>query len=274
VTDFVDLLEAQLVDAHSRRDRLRRHLPSRRTSGALVLAAAAAAAVVLVIVGLASPERAKQPARPAAAPTTPATTAPRTPSPGATPTTPTPPTPRATTAPTAPVPSGAPTTPVPSGVPATPAPSGVPAAPVPRGAPTSPAPSGVPAAPVPRGAPVTPVTPAPSGPTPRPATVPTAPPAKLAFTVAVLNATRERGVARSAADRLVRAGYRIGVVSSTPGPPRARSVVLYKPGSRAAALALAKRLRIARVDLVTLAIRRSVADKSTVVVVLGADHPN
>jgi hypothetical protein len=254
------------VDAHSRRGRLRRHLPSRRTSGALVLAAAAAAAVVLVIVGLASPDGAKQPARPAtrpaAAPTTPATTAPRTPSPGATPTTPTPPTPRATTAPTTPVPSGAPAAPVPSGVPTAPVPSGAPAAPVPSGVPTAPVPSGAP------------VTPAPSGPAPVPATVPTAPTAKFAFTVAVLNATRERGAARSAADRLVRAGYRIGVVSSTPGPPRARSVVLYNPGSRAAALALAKRLRIARVDRLTVAIRHSVADKSTVVVVLGADHPH
>jgi hypothetical protein len=67
MTDFVDLLEAQLVEAHARRRRLRAHVPSRRTLGALVLAAAAAAALLVVIVGLASPEGGRR-ARPAATP--------------------------------------------------------------------------------------------------------------------------------------------------------------------------------------------------------------
>jgi hypothetical protein len=201
MTDFVELLEAQLVNAHSRRRRMRRHLPSRRTSGALMLATVAAAALVVVIVGLASPNGGTRPAHPAS---------------------------RATTAPTATAPvAGA------------------------RRATTPPTATAVPV----------------------PSTVPVAPPAKLPFTVAVLNATRERGVARSAADRLFRAGYRVGVVTNAPGPSRARSVVLYKPGSRAAAVALAIRLRVPRVGPVTPGIRGSVADHATVVfVVLGADH--
>jgi len=64
VTDFVELLEAQLVDAHARRRPAR--LPSRRTSGALVFAVAAAAAIVVAIVALASPRAAREPAAPSA----------------------------------------------------------------------------------------------------------------------------------------------------------------------------------------------------------------
>jgi hypothetical protein len=171
VTDFLDLLETQLVDAHARRRRVR--LPVRRASGAIVLAAAAAAAVAVLIVALASPNAAREPA----------------------------------------------------------------------------------------------VAPSPAAP---PAAAP--PAAKSPVVVSVLNATRKRGLARVEAVRLVKAGYRMAVVGDAPGPRRERSVVYYAHSGRTAALVLARRERIARVDGAGPTIRRA-GGRASVIVVLGADHP-
>jgi hypothetical protein len=56
MTDFVALLEDQLLAAHARRPRgVWTWMPSRRGAGALVATAAAAAAIVLVVLLLASP---------------------------------------------------------------------------------------------------------------------------------------------------------------------------------------------------------------------------
>src|SRR4051812_44238663 len=66
MTDFVDLLEDQLVAAHRRRARARPvRLPSRRAAAALVACLATAGALAAAIVGLAGPQGAR-PARPAA----------------------------------------------------------------------------------------------------------------------------------------------------------------------------------------------------------------
>jgi LytR cell envelope-related transcriptional attenuator len=56
--------------------------------------------------------------------------------------------------------------------------------------------------------------------------------------VAVLNASTIPGVARAAAERLVRAGYTPGTVTNEP-PSRQLSLVLYAPGARPAAVAIA-----------------------------------
>ena len=56
MTDFVDLLEDQLLAAHAARARgMWAWVPSRRGAGALVAAAAAAAAIVIAVLLLASP---------------------------------------------------------------------------------------------------------------------------------------------------------------------------------------------------------------------------
>jgi hypothetical protein len=162
MTDFVDLLEEQLVNAHGWRRR--RRLPSPRAGLTVVIGAAAAAAVVAIVLALASPT-----ARP-------------------------------------------------------------------------------------------------------PAGRPAAPAAPAATRVAVLNATRVNGLARTAADRLSAAGYRIGVVTddavtNTLG----RSAVLYAPGRRTAAAAVAARLGIARVAPLDAGTAGTVAGAG-VVVRIGIDR--
>jgi hypothetical protein len=183
MTDFVELLEAQLVDAHPRRSRRRPVAPSRRVAGGALAAVAAAAAVVALTVGLATPEAER-------------------------------------------------------------------------------ASTGVA------------TTPAPAGSAPAPATAPVAPPSKFPVVVAVLNATREPGVARTEADRLAKAGYKIGVVTDARGGQRKRSVVYYAPAARPSALVIARRERIPRVDAIGPAIRHAVGSDANVVVVVGADRPH
>jgi LytR cell envelope-related transcriptional attenuator len=56
MTDFVDLLEGQLVTAHRRRRERRSFLPPRRALAAVGGAALAAAAIVAVVVALAGPK--------------------------------------------------------------------------------------------------------------------------------------------------------------------------------------------------------------------------
>jgi hypothetical protein len=247
MTDFVDLLEEQLVAAHARRPRgLRAALPSARGAGAIALAAAAAAAVVVLVVALASPDghRAARPADPPAP--APAVTAP--------PATPAP-RPATPTAPNVPGPH------VPQRTPATPATPNVPGPHAPAPAPATPK---APAAPPPAPGPAIPAQPA----TPR-APAPAPPPS--ATTVAVLNASAVTGAARAVANRLDAAGYRVGVVTNRLGG-LARSSVRYPAGQRAAAVALARRLRIRRVLPLSRALRREAGREADVVVVLSRDR--
>jgi LytR cell envelope-related transcriptional attenuator len=72
MTDFVDILEQQLVDAHGRRERF---VPPWRAAMVLAAAAAAAAIVVALVIGLASPGS-EQGARPPAGQSTPPVTTP------------------------------------------------------------------------------------------------------------------------------------------------------------------------------------------------------
>jgi hypothetical protein len=72
MTDFVDILEQQLREAHGRRERF---VPPWRTGMVLAAAAGAAAIVVALIIGLASPGS-EQSARPPAGQTTPPQTTP------------------------------------------------------------------------------------------------------------------------------------------------------------------------------------------------------
>ena len=70
MTDFVDVLEQQLVAAHGRRERF---VPPWRTGMVLVAAAGAAAIIVALVIGLASPN-AQQAQRPAGQTAPPQTT--------------------------------------------------------------------------------------------------------------------------------------------------------------------------------------------------------
>jgi hypothetical protein len=287
MTDFVDLLEEQLVAAHARRPRgLRALLPSARGAGAIGLAAAAAA-VVLLVVALASPDgrRAARPAdppasapvvtvprtapapRPAtpAAPDVPGPHAPqRMPATPAAPAVPGPhaPTPATPTAPTAPRSAPVPNTPKASTVPPSPPVPSAPKAstvPPPAPAPATPArPATPPAAvPAPPAAPVRPHAPAPAPPS--------------VTTVAVLNASGAAGVGRVVANRVSAFGYRIGLVTNRLGRVP-HSSVRYAPGRRRAAVAVARRLGIRRVLPSTRALRRQAGREADVVVVLGRDR--
>ena len=89
--------------------------------------------------------------------------------------------------------------------------------------------------------------------------------------VAVLNATRVPGLARAEADRLLRAGYRVGIVTNH-SDRLAHSSVRYAPGARARAARLARREHIRRVQPMSRALRRRLAPESRVVVLLGADR--
>jgi LytR cell envelope-related transcriptional attenuator len=71
MTDFVDVLEQQLVAAHARRQRF---VPPWRAGIVLVAAGAAAAVIVAVVIGLASPDSQRAATPPAAQTTPPVTT--------------------------------------------------------------------------------------------------------------------------------------------------------------------------------------------------------
>jgi hypothetical protein len=70
------------------------------------------------------------------------------------------------------------------------------------------------------------------------------------------------------ADRLVNAGYKPGTVTNA---PRARqlSFVLYAPGERPAAVAIAARERIARLAPLSAGVRALVGRDADVVVIVG-----
>ena len=71
MTDFVDILEQQLREAHGRRERF---VPPWRTGMVLAAAAGAAAIVVALIIGLASPDAQRGAPTPAQQTTPPQTT--------------------------------------------------------------------------------------------------------------------------------------------------------------------------------------------------------
>jgi len=89
--------------------------------------------------------------------------------------------------------------------------------------------------------------------------------------VTILNGTTRTGLARVVATRLAQLGLTIGAVSDA--PPTRGTLVLYGPGGRATAIALAARLRphaIGRIDAAQ-ARRYGLASGTAVAVVLGAD---
>jgi hypothetical protein len=66
-------------------------------------------------------------------------------------------------------------------------------------------------------------------------------------TVAVLNGTTVVGLARSASDKLQRAGFKGGTVTNdTTNQTRSATAVFYTPGNKAAALEVAKAIKVGR----------------------------
>ncbi|HEU4655906.1 MAG TPA: LytR C-terminal domain-containing protein, partial [Capillimicrobium sp.] len=93
-------------------------------------------------------------------------------------------------------------------------------------------------------------------------------------TVAVLNGTTIPGLARSVADRIEAAGYRIGSVTNAPDQQRAATQVAYQPGNERAAQAVAEIIdagsdAVVPIDEVTSA---TAGDEAVVVVTVGADQ--
>ena len=94
-------------------------------------------------------------------------------------------------------------------------------------------------------------------------------------TVAVLNGTTFTGLARSASDKLTKAGFKQGVVTNdTTNQTRSATAVFYAPNQRNAALEVAKTVGIPRDAVQKLdAGTRSVAgEDADVVVSVGADQ--
>jgi hypothetical protein len=89
-------------------------------------------------------------------------------------------------------------------------------------------------------------------------------------TFSVLNGTGVDGLAKQVADELEAAGYRRGNVTNA-SEQKAESVVLYAPGARADAQAVARELDISQIESAD-ARSRSLAGDSTVILLVGADQ--
>ena len=95
------------------------------------------------------------------------------------------------------------------------------------------------------------------------------------MTVAVLNGTTFTGLARSASDKLTKAGFKQGVVTNdTTNQTRSATAIFYADGQRNAALEVAKIVGIGRDAVQKLdANTRGVAgEDAEVVVSVGADQ--
>jgi hypothetical protein len=89
-------------------------------------------------------------------------------------------------------------------------------------------------------------------------------------TFSVLNGTGVDGLARQVADQLEAAGYRRGNVTNAADPTQ-ESRVLYAQGARAQALAVARRLDVARTEPADSG-SQALGGDATVIVVVGADR--
>ncbi len=116
--------------------------------------------------------------------------------------------------------------------------------------------------------------PAASGsPTQPPQTTPVTPQPRVSL--AVLNATKATGLARSVADQLTTLGYdEPNVVSNdTTDQSRARTTIYFEPGHRTDALGVASCLHIARDRVVPMvASARALADRAQVAIFVGYDR--
>jgi LytR cell envelope-related transcriptional attenuator len=93
-----------------------------------------------------------------------------------------------------------------------------------------------------------------------------------AYTVGVLNASGVPGAARARTVPLVRsAGFVVGRVDNAPVSDLSRSVVMWRPGRRAVAWQVARRLRIPRVSPID-GVPDSLVGGADVVVIVGRDR--
>ena len=110
---------------------------------------------------------------------------------------------------------------------------------------------------------------------PQPATPPPdrapGPVAPSAVTFSVLNGTTVSGLAKRVADKLEAAGYRRGNVTNATQQQKAESAVLYADGARRAALAVARRLKVAQIERIDPQ-SQALAGDATVVVIVGGDQ--
>jgi hypothetical protein len=117
--------------------------------------------------------------------------------------------------------------------------------------------------------PPSPVAPSPSG-----AVAPPAQVNRKSVTVAVLNGTTTNGLARGAANRLQRGGYRIGQVTNATDNSRSATSVSYAPGFRRAGLDVARVVRVPSrsVRPIDAATRVIAGEDALVVVTVGSDQ--
>jgi hypothetical protein len=93
------------------------------------------------------------------------------------------------------------------------------------------------------------------------------------FTVAILNGTTVPGLARGVANQLQNAHFKVGNITNAADQGRSATSILYAPGRRAEARAVASVLSIAAdaVQPVDRANRVIAGERASVVVVVGAD---
>jgi hypothetical protein len=94
-------------------------------------------------------------------------------------------------------------------------------------------------------------------------------------TVAVLNGTTFTGLARSASDNITKAGFKPGVVTNdTTNQARSATAIFYAAGQRAAALEVARIIKIGRdaVQPIDQSTRLLAGQDADVVVSVGADQ--
>jgi hypothetical protein len=97
--------------------------------------------------------------------------------------------------------------------------------------------------------------------------------ARGGFTIAILNGTAVPGLARGVANRLQYAHFEVGNVTNAADQTRAATSILYAPGQRGEARAVARVLSVAAdaVQPVDRANRVIAGERASVVVVVGAD---
>jgi hypothetical protein len=94
-------------------------------------------------------------------------------------------------------------------------------------------------------------------------------------TVAVLNGTTVVGLARSASDKLLAAGFKGGrVTNDTTNQTRSATAVFYTPGNKAAALEVAKAIKVGRDAVLPIdqSTRVLAGNDAQVVVTVGSDQ--
>ncbi|HEX8156235.1 MAG TPA: LytR C-terminal domain-containing protein, partial [Solirubrobacteraceae bacterium] len=110
---------------------------------------------------------------------------------------------------------------------------------------------------------------------PFPATSPNGSPARVdrkAIKIAVLNGTRQTGLARGVADKLGESGFTIGTVGNNTDQQVPQTIVSYSPGNERAAQTVAELIKVDRSSVQAIDANTSAAADADVVVTVGTNQ--